>query len=113
MMAGSCATESGVPITKPHVRHRGQAEVLANLTGSFVKVNVPVLWLGDFPTIKAIPLYGVATEDFWLQPDSRSANVERYVNREAECQSMVRYTIMPDYGGAYDWTNREDIIIWN
>jgi len=26
---------------------------------------------------------------------------------------MVRYTIMPDYGGAYDWTNREDIIIWN
>jgi len=66
---------SGVPITKPF-RHRGQAEVLANLTGSFVKVNVPVLWLGDFPTIKAIPLYGVATEDFWLQPDSRSANVE-------------------------------------
>ena len=35
------------------------------------------------------------------------------MNREAECQSMVRYTIMPDYGGAYDWTNREDIIIWN
>jgi hypothetical protein len=29
------------------------------------------------------------------------------VNREAERQSMVRYTIMPDYGGAYGWINRE------
>lgn len=29
------------------------------------------------------------------------------MNREAECQSMVRYTIMPDYGGAYGWINRE------
>ena len=66
---------SGVPITKPF-RHRGQAEVFADLTGSFVRVNVPVLWLADLPTIKAVPLYGVATEDFWLQPDSRPANME-------------------------------------
>lgn len=29
------------------------------------------------------------------------------MNREAERQSMVRYTIMPDYGGAYGWVNRE------
>ncbi len=29
------------------------------------------------------------------------------MNREAECQSMVSYTIMPDYGGAYGWINRE------
>ena len=29
------------------------------------------------------------------------------MNREAERQSMVRYTIMPDYGGAYGWINRE------
>lgn len=29
------------------------------------------------------------------------------MNREAECQSMVRYTIMPYYGGAYGWINRE------
>lgn len=29
------------------------------------------------------------------------------MNREAECQSIVRYTIMPDYGGAYGWINRE------
>lgn len=28
------------------------------------------------------------------------------MNREAERQSMVRYTIMPDYGGAYGWINR-------
>jgi hypothetical protein len=67
---------SGVPITKPF-RHRGQAEVFADLTGKFVRVNVPVLWLANLPTIKAIPLYGVATEDFWLQSDSRSASVEK------------------------------------
>ena len=29
------------------------------------------------------------------------------MNRETERQSMVRYTIMPDYGGAYGWINRE------
>lgn len=51
------------------------------MNGTFVKVNVPVLWLADLPTIKAIPLYGVATEDFWLQSDSRSANME--VKRES------------------------------
>ena len=66
---------SGVPITKPF-RHRGQAEEFADLTGSFVKVNVPVLSLGSLPPIKAIPLYGLATEDFWLQPDSRSVKME-------------------------------------
>lgn len=66
---------SGVPITKPF-RHRGQAEVFADLTGSFVRVNVPVLWLNGLPPIKAIPLYGVATEDYWLQSDSQSARAE-------------------------------------
>ena len=28
------------------------------------------------------------------------------MNHDAERQSMVRYTIMPDYGGAYGWINR-------
>ena len=28
------------------------------------------------------------------------------MNREVECQPIVRYTIMPDYGGAYGWINR-------
>lgn len=28
------------------------------------------------------------------------------MNHDAERQSMVRYTIMPDYGGAYGWDNR-------
>ncbi len=35
-------------------------------------VNVPVLWLSDLQPIKAIPLYGVATEEFWLQSASPS-----------------------------------------
>jgi len=69
------SNKSGVPVTKPF-RHRSQAEIFADLTGKFVKVNVPVLWLADLPTIKAIPLYGVATEDFWLQSDTRSASME-------------------------------------
>ncbi len=29
------------------------------------------------------------------------------MHREAERQSKVRYTIMPDYGGAYGWINRD------
>lgn len=29
------------------------------------------------------------------------------MDHEAERQSTVRYTIMPDYGGAYGWINRE------
>ena len=29
------------------------------------------------------------------------------MNHETERQSMVRYTIMPDYGGAYGWINRD------
>jgi len=66
---------SGVPITKPF-RHRGQAEVFADLTGSIVRVNVPVLWLNDLPPIKAIPLYGVATKEFWFQSASRSEKLE-------------------------------------
>ena len=55
----------GVPITKPF-RHQAQAEVFANLTGSFEDVYVPVLWLNDLPLIKAIPLYGVAVREFWF-----------------------------------------------
>jgi hypothetical protein len=38
---------SGVPITKPF-RHRGQAEVLANLTGSFVKSECTRAVVGRF-----------------------------------------------------------------
>lgn len=29
------------------------------------------------------------------------------MNREGACESTVRYTIMPDYGGAYGWINRK------
>ncbi len=66
---------AGTPITKPF-RHRSQAEVFADLTGSFVGLNVPALLLNDLPPIKAVPLYGVATEDFWLRPDSQSEKAE-------------------------------------
>ena len=69
------SNRSGVPVTKPF-RHRSQAEIFADLTGKFVNVNVPVLWLADLPIIRAIPLYGVAMEAFWLQSDSRSVNMK-------------------------------------
>jgi hypothetical protein len=58
--------QSGVQITKPFWS-QGQAETFANLTGTFVTLDVPVLWLNDLPRIKAIPLYGVADKEFWFQ----------------------------------------------
>lgn len=56
---------AGVQFTKPF-RTRKQAETFADLTGAFVDVEVPVLWLGDLQPLRSIPLYGVATRDFWL-----------------------------------------------
>ena len=50
----------GIPITKPF-RHRHQAEHYADLTGVFIDVEVPVLWLAGLPRSEAIPLYGVST----------------------------------------------------
>ncbi len=56
---------AGLQVTKPF-RHRNQAEKFADLTGTFVDVEVPALWLGDLPRIRSVPLYGVATRNFWL-----------------------------------------------
>lgn len=56
----------GVAITKLF-RTREQAEYLADQTGEFVVVEVPVLWVKGMPTIRAIPLYGVSIADQWFQ----------------------------------------------
>ena len=56
---------AGVQVTKPF-RHRKQAETFADLTGTFVDVEVPALWFGGLPRIRSVPLYGVATRNFWL-----------------------------------------------
>lgn len=50
-------TQNGCAVTKPFV-HRGQAERFADLTGEFVEVDLPALWLDGLGTITAIPLYG-------------------------------------------------------
>lgn len=63
----------GVAITRPF-RTREQAEYFADQTGEFVKVDVPVLWIGDIPTIRAIPLYGVATADRWFLAEGERAD---------------------------------------
>lgn len=55
------------PITKPF-RERRQAEAFADMTGAFLQVDVPVLWFGALPPIVAVPIYGVGTADFWLNP---------------------------------------------
>lgn len=69
---------AGIQVTKPF-RHRKQAETFADLTGTVVDVEVPVLWLGDLPSIRSIPLYGVATRDFWLANSSGSSRgMHRY-----------------------------------
>ena len=56
----------GVSITKPF-RTREQAESLADQTGDFVVVDVPVLWTKGLPTIRAIPLYGAASAERWFE----------------------------------------------
>lgn len=56
----------GVPITKPFAL-REQAERLADDTGQYREIEVPVLWLDAIPTIRAIPIYGVASADQWFQ----------------------------------------------
>ena len=56
----------GVPITKPF-RTREQAEHLADQTGEFVVVEVPVLWTMGMQTIRAIPLYGTSVASQWFQ----------------------------------------------
>lgn len=56
----------GVSVTKPF-RTREQAECLADQTGDFMAVEVPVLWIKNLATIRAIPLYGVASFEEWFQ----------------------------------------------
>ncbi|MFO1264934.1 MAG: hypothetical protein U1E84_16660 [Rhodoferax sp.] len=56
----------GVAITKPF-RTREQAEHMADQTGKFVVIDVPVLWIEGMQTIQAIPLYGVSVAKQWFQ----------------------------------------------
>lgn len=54
----------GHSVTKPF-RTRAQAEHFANLTGAFVAVEVPALWIGGAAPFKSIPLYGAGTAAMW------------------------------------------------
>ena len=60
-----CNSE-GVSVTKPF-RTREQAECLADQKGDFVVVEVPILWIKDLATIRAIPLNAVASFEEWFQ----------------------------------------------
>jgi hypothetical protein len=62
----SVFNRDGVAITKPF-RTRGQAESMADQTGEFVVVEVPVLWIKGMEPIRAIPLYGVAAPNQWFE----------------------------------------------
>jgi hypothetical protein len=66
-------TQNGCAVTKPFV-HRGQAERFADLTGEFVEVDLPALWLDGLGTITTIPLYGAGAVERWTEkaaPGSR------------------------------------------
>ncbi|MGF6807425.1 hypothetical protein OKW30_002551 [Paraburkholderia sp. Clong3] len=62
----------GVSLTKPF-RIRAQAERFADLTGEFVAVNMPVLWIKELAPICSMPLYGIASPDAWLRPKTGSS----------------------------------------
>ena len=59
-------TQNSCAVTKPFV-HRGQAERFANLTGEFVEVDLPALWLDGLGTITSIPLYGAGAVERWTE----------------------------------------------
>jgi hypothetical protein len=53
-----------VPVTKPF-RIRAQAEQFADLIGDFSTIELPVLWTGQLPQIRFIPLYGLGEGKEW------------------------------------------------
>lgn len=56
-----------VPVTKPFA-NRVEAETFADLTGEFVALDLPVLWLDGLPPIQAVPLYGAGSVAVWYGP---------------------------------------------
>jgi hypothetical protein len=59
---------NGCQITKPF-RSRHQAESFADQTGSFLVINVPVIWFGSMAPLRMIPLYGTAPPQVWHQAE--------------------------------------------
>lgn len=54
----------GQTVTKAF-RDRGQAEAFADLTGEFIVLDMPVLWLDKVSKLAYIPLFGVGCIDTW------------------------------------------------
>lgn len=54
----------GVRVTKPF-RTRPEAEAFADLTGDFVALDLPVIWVDGLAPIQAVPLYGTGTAETW------------------------------------------------
>ena len=80
--AGGVTALLGHPCGGGGRHHRGQAERFANLTGEFVEVDVPALWLDRLGTIAASPLCGIGTAAAWAVsaaslPRSRSTDLDR------------------------------------
>jgi hypothetical protein len=46
-------------------RNRGQAEAFADLTGEFIVLDMPVLWLDKMGKLASIPLFGSGRIDSW------------------------------------------------
>ena len=54
----------GQKLTKAF-RNRGQAEAFADLTGEFIVLDMPVLWLDGAERLASIPLFGSGSIDTW------------------------------------------------
>ena len=72
-------SHNGVSITKPF-RTRAQAESFADQTGSFVTIDVPVIWIKGMAPIRSIPLYGTGTAEMWLKPKVASMREQEGAN---------------------------------
>ena len=42
-------------------------DLQTDMTGSFLQVKVPVIWIGAMPPLRTIPLYGTAPAQIWFQ----------------------------------------------
>ena len=78
---------NGCQITKPF-HSRRQAESFADKTGSFLVVQVPVIWIGSLAPLRRIPLYGTAPTQVWHQLESNAPRREKSSENEQLSKAM-------------------------
>ena len=78
---------NGCQITKTF-RSRHHAESFADQTGSFLVVQVPVIWIGALAPLRMIPLYGTAPTQEWHKVQSNDSLVVALAEKANSAKAM-------------------------